>query len=173
MQDKLESLESVVRMLELKVKNSADHGNVFILVILTEYNLNSKMERSVIKFWYYLILFYIILLFSVQNGRKRSRFKKGIHKTTWKIYRGKIGNYLKKYSNKLRFTTQISSTWIIVFLDWIMLLFYMEIFKLIFSYSEHIWTTWRELKSWWGLTEWKSQTVLVLSKLSPQPTSIM
>lgn len=31
MQDKLESLESVVRMLELKVKNSADHGNVFIL----------------------------------------------------------------------------------------------------------------------------------------------
>lgn len=51
MQDKLESLESVVRMLELKVKNSADHGiNVFILVILTEYNLNSKMERSVIKF---------------------------------------------------------------------------------------------------------------------------
>lgn len=51
MQDKLESLESVVRMLELKVKNSADHGtSVFILVILTEYNLNSKMERSVIKF---------------------------------------------------------------------------------------------------------------------------
>lgn len=50
MQDKLESLESVVRMLELKVKNSADHGNVFILVILTKYNLNSKMERSVIKF---------------------------------------------------------------------------------------------------------------------------
>lgn len=50
MQDKLESLESVVRMLELKVKNAADHGNVFILVILTEYNLNSKMERSVIKF---------------------------------------------------------------------------------------------------------------------------
>lgn len=50
MQDKLESLESVVRMLELKVKNSSDHGNVFILVILTEYNLNSKMERSVIKF---------------------------------------------------------------------------------------------------------------------------
>lgn len=50
MQDKLESLESVVRMLELKVKNSADHGKVFILVILTEYNLNSKMERSVIKF---------------------------------------------------------------------------------------------------------------------------
>lgn len=50
MQDKLESLESVVRMLELKVKNSADHGNVFILVISTEYNLNSKMERSFIKF---------------------------------------------------------------------------------------------------------------------------
>lgn len=50
MQDKLESLESVVRMLELKVKNSADHGNVFIFVILNEYNLNSKMERSVIKF---------------------------------------------------------------------------------------------------------------------------
>lgn len=29
MQDKLESLESVVRMLELKAKNSADHGNIF------------------------------------------------------------------------------------------------------------------------------------------------
>lgn len=36
MQDKLESLESVVRMLELKVKNSADHGNVFLMVIFTE-----------------------------------------------------------------------------------------------------------------------------------------
>lgn len=168
MQDKLESLESVVRMLELKVKNSADHGNVFILEFWLNIIWIVKWRGQLSNFD-----IYIILLFSVQNGRKRSRFKKGIHKTTWKIYRGKIWNYLKKYSNKLRFTTQISSTWIIAFLDWIMLLFYMEIFKLIFSYSEHIWTTWRELKLWWGLTEWKSQTVLVLSKLSPQPTSIM
>lgn len=50
MQDKFESLEFVVRMLELKVKNFVDYGNVFILVILIEYNLNSKMERLVIKF---------------------------------------------------------------------------------------------------------------------------
>lgn len=50
MQDKFESLEFVVRMLELKVKNFVDYGNVFIFVILIEYNLNSKMERLVIKF---------------------------------------------------------------------------------------------------------------------------
>ena len=31
LQEKTESLESIVRMIELKAKNSADHGKIYIL----------------------------------------------------------------------------------------------------------------------------------------------
>lgn len=33
LQEKTESLESIVRMIELKAKNSADHGNIYILYV--------------------------------------------------------------------------------------------------------------------------------------------
>ena len=36
LQEKIESLESIVRMIELKAKNSADHGKLFINDDITE-----------------------------------------------------------------------------------------------------------------------------------------
>lgn len=43
LQDKVESLESIVRMLELKSKNAADHGKIFaqlLCYLLCNCNIN-------------------------------------------------------------------------------------------------------------------------------------
>lgn len=78
LQEKIESLESIVRMLELKAKNSSDHGKVtliYVVIILlyindrvNENRLTGKRKEYKTKIQH-IIQVYIQKLFLIRNRK--------------------------------------------------------------------------------------------------------